>query len=157
MELFMLRLSYRIFMLVALLASASMATPGYSATITTYNDSATWQGASSNLQSINFEGLAPPNQSTTYTSPTGLTTNNVQFIGFTSSGTSSIQVIDTNFSSWYNFGTNDALSLLMDRPIATSPLPYAHVVLPAGVTSVGFNLFTVSPDALSFTVTVAGS
>lgn len=151
-----MRLSYRTLILVAL-AAAFIVSPGYSATITTYNNSATWQGASSNLQSINFEGLTPPNQSTYYTSPTGVTSNNVQFIGYTSSGASSIQVVDTNFSSWFNFGTNDALMLDMDRPNAGSPLPSMHLVLPAGVTSLGLNLFTVSPDALSFTITVAGS
>jgi hypothetical protein len=45
----------------------------------------------------------------------------------------------------------------MDRPNNGSSLPYIHVVLPAGVTAFGMDLFTVSPSALSFTVTVAGT
>src|ERR1700730_1647410 len=75
--------------------------PAYSTTITTYSSLTNWQGATSSYQTINFEGLTPPNTSTPY--PSGVSPNGtgVQFIGI--SGSTSIQVIDTNLSPIYNF------------------------------------------------------
>jgi hypothetical protein len=127
--------------------------PAYS-TITTYNSLAGWQAASSGVQTVDFEGLTPALTSTFYTSPTGVTVNNVEFIGIASSGSSSIQVIDTNLSSFYNFCTNDALMRDMDRPNAGSPLPYIHVAFLLPVTAFGVDLFSASPDALDFTITL---
>jgi len=131
--------------------------PARSTTITTYTDPNAWQSASSLQPAITFEGLAPTDASTTYQGSTGLTTGGVEFIGYTSSGASWIQVIDTNFSQWYNFGSNDALLQDMDRPNSSSPVPYIQIVLPANVTSFGMDLFTVSPSALNYTITVAGN
>ncbi|HLG98134.1 MAG TPA: hypothetical protein VKX49_17595 [Bryobacteraceae bacterium] len=131
--------------------------PAHATTITTYSDPASWSSASTVAQTITFEGLAPANGSTTYSGPTGLTTGGVEFIGYTYSGGSWIQVIDTNFSSWYNFGSNDALLQDMDRPSSGSPLPYIHIVLPANVTALGMDLFTVSPSAATYQITVAGT
>ncbi len=131
--------------------------PARSTTITTYTDPTAWQAASSVQQTISFEGLAPTNSSTTYQGPTGLTTGGVEFIGYTWAGVSWIQVIDTNFSQWYNFGSNDALLQNMDRPNSGSPLPYVQIVLPANVTSFGMDLFTVSPNSLNYNITVAGN
>jgi hypothetical protein len=79
----------------------------------------------------------------------------VQFTGI--SGSTSIQVIDTNLSPWYNFGTNDALMENTDRANSGSPVPYIHIVLPAAITALGMDLFSVSPAGLSYTITVAGS
>ena len=45
----------------------------------------------------------------------------------------------------------------MDRPNSSSPLPYIQIVLPAGVTAFGLDLFTVSPNSESFQITVAGT
>jgi hypothetical protein len=153
----MLRLQVRVFMFLTIAALAFAVAPAYSATITTYSDPTAWQNAASVLQTITFEGLAPANGTTTYTGATGVTTGGAEFIGYSSSGSSWIQVIDTNFSSWFNFGSNDALLQDMDRPNSGSPLPTINVVLPAGVTALGFDLFTVSPSALNFTVTVDGT
>ena len=153
----MLRKSTLVLMPLSLAALALTIVPAGAATITTYTDPASWQNASNILQTVAFEGLAPANGATAYTGATGLTTGGVEFIGYSSSGSSWIQVIDTNFSVYYNFGSNDALMQTMDRPTNTSPLPDMHVVLPAGVTAFGMDLFTVSPSALNFTVTVAGT
>ena len=131
--------------------------PARSATITTYTDPVAWQTASTVQQDITFEGLAPAGGNTIYQSTSGLTNGGAQFIGYTSSGSSWVEVIDTNFSTWYNFGSNDALLQDMDRPNSAAPLPYIHIVLPANVTAVGMDLFTVSPSALSYTITVAGN
>ncbi|MBZ5608079.1 MAG: hypothetical protein LAP38_07475 [Acidobacteriia bacterium] len=154
----MLRLLFlRVSVLAGLVAAAFVVAPAYSATITTYSDSSAWQSAASVLATVDFEGLAPANGSTTYTGSTGVTSGGAEFIGYTSSGSSWIQVIDTNFNIWYNFGTSDALRQNMDRPTSNSPLPYIHVALPANVTAFGVDLFTVSPSALSYTITVAGT
>ena len=131
--------------------------PAHSTTITTYSDPNAWQTAATAQQTITFEGLAPTDGSATYSGATGLTTGGVEFIGYTSSGASWIQVIDTNVSQWYNFGSNDALVQNMDRPTAGSALPYVQIVLPANVTAVGMDLFTVSPNALNYSITVAGN
>jgi hypothetical protein len=143
--------------LLGLAAFILVVNPALSATIATYTDPVAWQAASSVEQTITFEGLAPTDGVTTYQGATGVTTGGVEFIGYTSAGTSWIQVIDTNFSSWYNFGSNDALAQNMDRPNSSSPLPTIQIVLPANVTAFGMDLFTVSPNALSFAITVAGT
>lgn len=154
----MLRLfSIRLSVLASLPAAALVVAPAYSTTITAYSDASAWQSAASVLQTVNFEGLAPANGSTTYTGATGVTSGGVEFIGYSSSGSSWIQVIDTNMSIYYNFGSNDALRQNLDRPTSGSPLPYIHVVLPANVTAFGMNLFTASPNAATYTITVGGT
>jgi hypothetical protein len=142
---------------VLLILAALILTPAYSTTITTYSSQSSWQGVTSGSQTVNFEGMTPPNTSTYYNGSTGVTADGVQFIGYTSTGATSVQVIDTNVSQYYNYGTNDALMQDMDRPNSSSPLPYIQIVLPAGVTSLSFDLFSVSPDALSATITVNGT
>jgi hypothetical protein len=150
-----LRFSFQtlLFLSVSSLATASAC----AATVTTYTNPATWQGAASGILAINFEGLAPTNNFVTYTGATGLTLNNVQFIGYTSGGSSLINVLDTNMSSFYNFGTGGALMQDAVRPLAASPLPYIHIVLPANITAFGMDLFTASPSQMTYTITVAGT
>jgi len=143
----------RVLTLIAVLMLALV--PAYSTTITTYGSLTNWQAATSSYQTIDFEGLTPANTSTPYPSGVSPAGTGVQFLGI--SGSTSIQVIDTNLSPWYNFGTNDALMEDMNRPNSGSPLPYIHIVLPAAVTALGMDLFTVSPNALNYTITVAGS
>lgn len=137
--------------LPAVLGLALLATPAHCATVNTYNSSSSWQAALSSFQTIDFGGLAPVNSVTTYSS--GFTVNGVQFIGL-SGPSNSFGVLDTNLSSWYNFGTGDAVFISTDRATNPTPVPYIHIVLPAPVTAVGFNLFSASPSALSFTVSV---
>lgn len=146
---------------ISLAAFLLAATPARSATITTYTDPNAWASASTVQQNITFAGLAPANGATVYSSPTGVTSDGVEFIGYTSSGSSWIEVIDTSFNQYFDFtstdGSSDALLQNMDRPNASSPLPYIQIVLPAGVTAFGMDLFTVDPSALSYQITVAGN
>ena len=133
--------------------------PAYATTITTYSSLTDWQAATTaGYQTVDFEGLTPPNTSTVFSG--GVTADGVQFIGYTSAGVSSIQVIDTN-AVWavpyFTFGTGDALMQDLNRPSDPSPLPYIHIVLPTAITALGMDLFTVSPNALSYTITVAGN
>jgi len=132
--------------------------PAYSTTITTYTNSATWQAATSaGYQTVTFEGLTPPATATNYYSATGVTADGVNFIGYSTTGSSDIQVVDTSAFSWYNWGTGDALLQGLSRPNAGAPLPYVNIVLPANITSLGMDLFTTSPQALNYTITVAGN
>jgi len=133
--------------------------PAYGTTITTYNNPATWQAATTTgYQTVTFEGLTPANTSTPYNSATGVTASGVDFIGYNSAGASDVQVVDTSGEfTWYNWGTGDALIQGLDRPNSSSPLPYINILLPANITSLGLDLFTTSPQALSYTITVAGN
>jgi hypothetical protein len=133
--------------------------PAYSTTITTYSSLATWQAATSaGYQTVTFEGLTPANTATDYWSATGVTSDGVEFIGYNSAGSSDVQVVDTSGEfTWFNWGTGDALLEGLDRPGPGSPLPYIDIVLPANVTSLGLDLFSTSPQALSYTISVAGT
>ena len=132
--------------------------PGYCTTITTYNNSASWLAATSaGYQTVTFEGLTPAGTATTYSGPAGVVASGVDFIGYSSAGLSDAQVVDTSAFSWYNWGTGDALLQSLGRPNAGSPLPYINIVLPANVTSLSLDLFTTSPQSLSYTITVAGN
>jgi PEP-CTERM motif len=133
--------------------------PAYCTTITTYTNPATWQAATSaGYQTVTFEGLTPPNTETPYNNATGVTASGVDFIGYNSAGVSDAQVVDTSgVFTWFNWGTGDALIQSLDRPNSSSPLPYINIVLPANISSLGLDLFTTSPQALSYTITVAGN
>ncbi len=132
--------------------------PAYSTTITTYSSLSAWTAATSaGYQTVTFEGLAPSGSSSDYYSATGVTSDGVEFIGYSYTGASDVQVVDTSAFSWYDWGTGDALLQTLSRLNAGSPLPYVNIVLPANITSLGLDLFTTSPQALSYTITVAGN
>jgi hypothetical protein len=153
-----MRLRFCFSILFLLAGITLMLEPGYSTTITTYSSLTTWQAATTaGYQTVTFTGLTPAGTSTTYSSSTGVTSDGVNFIGYNSSGLSDVQVVDTSANQYYDWGTGDALIQSLSRPNAGSPLPYVNIVLPANITSLGLNLFTASPAALSFTITVAGN
>jgi hypothetical protein len=139
----------RTFVFPIVMALALLTLPAYSATINTYTTANSWQTALSNFQTIDFGGLAPTNGFTNYTS--GFSVNGVQFLGLSGPP---IAVFDTAFSFWYNFGTGDAAGIQTLRANAGAPVPYIHVVLPAPVTAVGFNIFSVGPTALPYNVSL---
>ncbi len=156
----MLRLSLRACITLSVVSLALFVTPAYSVTITTYSNEATWQAAATGLQEITFAGLAPAGSETTYSTSSGVTSDGVEFIGYTATGSYDIVVLDTTASQWaqyYNYGTGDALDLNMDRPNSGSSLPYIQIDLPTPVTAFGMDLFTASPSATSYTITVAGT
>src|SRR5580692_8152680 len=99
--------------------------PAYATTITTYSNPTIWAAATTpGYQTVTFEGLAPSGGVTNYFGGTGLTSSGVEFIGYTSSGTSDGQVIDTSAFSWYNDNSGDAFLQSMSPSTLSSPLPY---------------------------------
>lgn len=126
-------------------------------TITTYSNLASWQASTSaGYKTVTFTGLTPLGTDTIYSGPSGVAASGVEFIGYNSAGLSDIEVVDTSSFPQYNWDTGDALLQTMNRPGPCSPLPRIDIVLPANITSLSLNLFTTNPEALSYTITVAG-
>jgi hypothetical protein len=140
------------------LAAGFALAPAYATTITTYNSAANWEAATTaGYQTVTFEGLTAPGTVSDYYSAAGVSNSGVEFIGYSSTGASDIQVIDTTISSYYDDGTGDALLQTMNRPNSSSPLPYINIVLPANVTALGMDLWTSSSPAMTYSITVAGN
>ncbi len=140
--------------------TALMLAPAYSTTITTYSTLSSWQAATSTgYQTVTFAGTTPSNTATDYWSATGMTVDGVEFIGYNSAGQSDLQVVDTSGSNftYYDWGTGDAPLQNLSRPNAGSPLPYINIVLPANVTALSLDFWSTSPQALSYSITVAGN
>ncbi len=132
--------------------------PAYATTITTYGDPTSWAAATTpGYQTVTFTGLAPSGGVTDYYGATGVTNSGVEFIGYSSTGVSNGQVIDTSAFSWYNDGSGDALLETMSPSTTYAPLPYINIVLPANITALGVDLWTASSPAMSYSITVAGN
>ena len=135
----------------AVIALTLAAVPAHSTIVTTYTVQANWLAALTGQQTLDFSGLAPAGGTMNYPSGVSLASGTIIFTAVNGN----LQAIDTGVSPFYNFGTGVALSLAFDRP-SGNPAPNFHVVLPAGVTAFGLNLFTVSPNGATFSVTTAG-
>jgi hypothetical protein len=151
-EKIMLR-QFRVLVLLALAALVWNVTPAYSTVLNTYTDLASWQAATSGVLTADFETSTP------YNTATGVSAYpNVDFIGYSSVPSFWLQVVNTTGSPFWDFGSGNALMQDMNRPTAGSPpLPFIHVVFSAPVTAFGSDLFTTSPTALNFAVTVQGT
>jgi hypothetical protein len=145
----MLPLRSRSLMLPGILALTLLAAPAYSAVVTTYTSMASWQAAANNLTAIDFASQ------TLGSYPNGLTVSFVQF----SDGVANVplNIMDTAGSPYVDFGTGRALEVGTDRPNSGSAVPYIHILFPAPFTAIGFNLFTGSPNGLTYTITVSGT
>jgi hypothetical protein len=122
--------------------------PAHSTIITTYSVQANWLAALTGQQTLDFSGLTVGNL------PSGVSLVSGTIIFTAQNG--NLQAVDTGFSPFYNYGTGIALSIAYDRT-AGNPAPNFHVVLPANITAFSLNLFTVSPNVSSFSVTAAGN
>jgi len=142
------RLFGRILCATALLSVA----PAFATVISTYSDLASWSAASTGVQTINFEGIAPFHGQVSVGPVETLA--GVTFDGMQGSNPYGMYVIDTSGQSYWNFGTNGALELPGTN---LTPTPSFHIVLPAAVTSFSFNLMSASPNGVSFSVTAGGS
>ena len=132
-----------------------IAATGHAATVE-YTDPVAWMAAVSGTTAIGFEGLAPAGGFKDYSTSTGyVITNGPEFIGFEGPAIYGLQVIDSADSSpYFNWGTGASL----ESPGYNAPpngfTPYIHVILPANITAFGVDLMTVSPNALTYQVTL---
>lgn len=137
----------------ALLFGLVVAAPFVSGATITYIDETAWSSASMNLTTIGFEGLAPANSFTLYSTSTGLSIDGVQFVGVDGGGYQ-LSVNDANFiSPFFDWGTGALLA--GPQYVSANVTPSIQVSLPSGVTSFGVNLMTASPNATSFSITLS--
>jgi hypothetical protein len=139
MELRMYRSKSRAIFLLTLFTLAVMATPAYSATITTYYDSTSWLAATTGVTTDDFTGYSPSGTYMMY--PTGIFENGVEFIGLSGS----TGVMDTTLASYYNFGTGDA-------GFVSAGGTSVQITLQTPVTAFSIDLFT-NPAQVTYTVT----
>lgn len=124
--------------------------------IVTYTDLNAWTAATTGITTITFESLAPTNGSKDYSTSTGYI-NGVQFQGFENNATYDLQVVDSGLGApYYNFGSGASLKGPSYNAPPAGFTPYIHSILPVNTTAFGVDLMTVSPNALTFQITVAG-
>jgi hypothetical protein len=123
--------------------------------LVTYTDLNAWTAATSGVTTIGFETLAPANGFKDYSTSTGLLVGNLQFQGFENTASYDLQVVDGT-PSWYNFNSGASLKGPSYNAPPAGFVPYIHVILPVNTSAFGVDLMTISPNALTFQVTVAG-
>jgi len=116
-----------------------------------YTDRSAFEASVHNLQTLDFEGLAPTGGFADYSTSTGLTLSGVNFVG-TYSGGNLLFVVDPLFSPPdYDWGSGAVL-------LGPSPM-YGDAgiiaTLPAGITAVGADLMTDIPYGSSFQITLS--
>src|SRR5947209_1986299 len=145
------------FVYPCLLTTALLTAWPAKATLIAYTDPLGWAAASSGLTTIGFEGIAPANGAKDYSTSTGLTLNGVKFVGFEGTALYDLQVVDGNIAApFYNFGSGATLKGPSYNSPATGFVPYFHIILPVNVTALGVDLMTVSPNALTYEVSLPG-
>jgi hypothetical protein len=123
-------------LLIALGGVAWAAAPAR-ADLIVYTDRASFAANATNLQTITFEGLAPPNSFTFFNSPPGLTLQGVTFQG----SPNNLFVIDPGFNP-PNFAFNSGQFLQENNSGGT-----LNVALPAGTTAVGLDVSSFLPQS----------
>ena len=149
----MLRSFHRTLSLLAPAALFVAAFPGHASPVT-YSDLTSWTAAVSGVSTIDFEGLVTANHVKDYSTSTGLMINGVQFQGFESLTAYGLQVVDGT-QSFYNFNSGASLKG-PGYDVPAGFLPYIHITLPANVTAFAVDLMTVSPNALTYRITLPG-
>ncbi|HLJ49263.1 MAG TPA: PEP-CTERM sorting domain-containing protein [Bryobacteraceae bacterium] len=131
--------------------------------VITETDPTSWLNATTNSQTIDFNGLASLGATQNYGSNSGLTLDGVTFTGMLGSSSYQLYVVDP-LTSWPDFqfsgiaGINSVLEgPVENRQSDASFLPYIHVVLPTPVTAFAVELMTKGPDGLSYSISLDGS
>jgi hypothetical protein len=117
-------------------------------TTKTFTDRSSFLAVTSGLTTIDFEGLAPFNGGTNYSSALGLTLFGVTFVGYNGllSGYE-LEVVNWQSGSVYNWNSGGVLlGPANNGPIATS---YIFVTLPTGTTAVGMDVASVYTTQVS--------
>lgn len=129
-----------LFTLAALAALAFAAAPARADTVV-YATRAAFNAAATNLTTITFEGIAPTNSVSNFSSPLTL-----QGATFSGSPAGQVSVVDSGFfAPLFQFNSGAVLS----------GFSFVEVALPAGITSIGTDLMSTNPDGLSFQVVLS--
>jgi len=121
--------------------TALLVTPAF-CTVITFNSQSAWQTATTGDSTpIGFENLAlTPGSQQDYSTTTGLVISGVEFIGWASSTTAQLHVINpTANQQYYDYGTGSILYWAADNGV-TGAYPYLEVILPQAVNAVGMNI-----------------
>jgi hypothetical protein len=145
---------FRLFALC--LCTALLAAVGHASTIT-YSDPNAWASATTGTSEITFDGIAPSGSFTNEGTSTGLTIDGTQFIGQLSTTAYQLNVLDQLYAApYFNWNVPATLeSPIYNLPANPTFVPYIHVVLPSNTTAFAALLGTVSPNDLSYQVTLS--
>lgn len=148
----MLRSGSSHFVGIVLIIAASTAVPAYATSIL-YTDRAAWEAASTGLVTISFEGLASSGIPGNFSTAQGLTLSSVQFFGLTPPSSYYLLVVDPAQSTEHNWQSGD----ILEGPKAewASATGYIQANLPAGVTAVGSDIMTRTPDQGALLVSIS--
>jgi hypothetical protein len=127
------------------------------ASTVTYTDPTAWGNATSGDQEITFNGIAPSGSFTNEGTSTGLTIDGVQFIGQLTANTNALNVTDEFYAApYFDWGVPATLeSPIYNLPANPTFMPYIQVNLPANTTAFSALLGTVSPNGLTYQVTLS--
>ena len=142
---------------LCLSAMLLLATMSASASSVTYASASGWATATTGPTEITFAGIAPSGSFTNEGTSSGLVIDGVDFVGQLTATTNQLNVVDQLYASpYYNWG----VPALLESPIYNLPanptfLPYIRVNLPANTTAFAALLGTVSPNSLTYQVTLS--
>ena len=116
-----------------------------------------WSSAATNTSEITFTGIAPAGSFTNEGTATGLTIDGVTFTGQLTSTINAMNVLDERYAApWFDWGQPATLeSPVYNLNPNPSFIPYIHVVLPANTTAFSALLGSVSPNSLSYQVSLS--
>jgi hypothetical protein len=116
-------------------------TPAYSATIAQYSDSVVFDQFTQGTKTITFDDQSEPSYKW---NSGGFTVDLVQFVGFYADG--------SNYTALL-LAPGSSTNVVLEGPGMSAQ--HLHIVLPIGVTAVGMNLATVTPDSGSYTISLS--
>ncbi len=136
----MIALRKLLFTLAAFAAVAVASAPAHADTVI-FTSRTLFNGAATNLTTLDFEGIASPNSVANFNSPLTL-----QGATFSGSSTGMVSVVDSGFfAPLFQFNSGAVLS----------GFSFVEVTLPAGITAIGTDLMSTNPDGLPFQVVLA--
>jgi hypothetical protein len=153
----MFRTKLQLFILSFVVLLLSIATPAH-ASLVTYTDPTSFANATSSLTQVPLTGLAPAGSFKDYSTSTGLLMDGVDFVGeYTTYSSYQLDVYDSQYGSpYYNWGSGPVLRGPVYDNASPANLPYIQVTLPTNTTAFSVNLMTLSPNGLTYQITLPG-